>query len=210
MGLATAIVSQKGGVGKSTLARLVAREYAAHGWRVQIADGGLPQTSCVRWQARRQAAQLEPAVSVEPFRNIDEIESRKQRFDLVVLNSPPHSTAGTLRMAAVADLVVLPTGLALDDLEIGVLLACELVKEGIPKSRLAFALVRVGDSDTEIIEAVDYLRGAGYYVLAGSIPERTAYRRARDAGRSLFTETPFDSLNRRADKLAQAIMNKLH
>ena len=79
----------------------------------------------------------------------------------------------------------------------------------MPKSRLAFALVRVGDSDTEIAEAVDYLRGAGYYVLARSIPKRTAYRRASHAGRSL-TETPFDSLNQRADKLAQSIMNKLH
>lgn len=32
------IVSQKGGVGKSTLARLVAREYANAGWRAKIVD----------------------------------------------------------------------------------------------------------------------------------------------------------------------------
>jgi chromosome partitioning protein len=31
-------ISQKGGVGKSTLARLVAREYASGGWNVKIAD----------------------------------------------------------------------------------------------------------------------------------------------------------------------------
>jgi len=43
--LAVAIVSQKGGVGKITLARLIAVEYAAYGWRVQIADGDLLQTS---------------------------------------------------------------------------------------------------------------------------------------------------------------------
>lgn len=31
-------ISQKGGVGKSTLARLIAREYANSGWNVKIAD----------------------------------------------------------------------------------------------------------------------------------------------------------------------------
>ncbi|WP_193371722.1 hypothetical protein [Polymorphum gilvum] len=31
-------ISQKGGVGKSTLARLIAREYALAGWNVKIAD----------------------------------------------------------------------------------------------------------------------------------------------------------------------------
>ena len=97
-------------------------------------------------------------------------------------------------MAAAADLVVLPVDLSMD--------------EGIPKQRLAFALVRVG-SDIEIAEAVDYVREAGYFVLVGSIPERTAFRRASDAGRCL-TETPFDPLNQHADKLAQATMNKLH
>jgi len=104
MGLAIAIVSQKARIAKSTLPRLIAREYAAYGWRVQIADGDLLQTGCVR----RQAAALEPAVPIEPFRNADEIEGRKRRFDLVVMDGPPHSTAGTLHMAAAADLVVLP------------------------------------------------------------------------------------------------------
>ena len=38
MAIFLGIVSQKGGVGKSTLARLVAREYAEAGWDVKIAD----------------------------------------------------------------------------------------------------------------------------------------------------------------------------
>jgi chromosome partitioning protein len=208
MGLAIAVVSQKGGVGKSTLARLIAREYAAHDWRVQIADADLAQTTSLRWQTRRQAAGVEPAVAVEPLR-MDEIERRMEQFDLIVMDGAPHSSANTLRMANAADLVILPTGLALDDLEPAVLLAHELVKESIPKQRIAFALCRVGDNETEISEARAYLERAGYRVLAGEIPERTAYRRASDAGRSL-TETRFASLNERADALAQSIMNRLH
>jgi chromosome partitioning protein len=43
-------------------------------------------------------------------------------------------------------------------------------------------------------------------VLSGSIPEKIAHRRASDGGRSL-TETRFPSLNLRADKLAQSIID---
>jgi Mrp family chromosome partitioning ATPase len=47
------VVSQKGGVGKSTLARLIAREYAQAGWRVKIADLDIQQCTAFSWQARR-------------------------------------------------------------------------------------------------------------------------------------------------------------
>ena len=55
-------------------------------------------------------------------------------------------------------------------------------------------------------EARDYVTQAGYRVLAGSLPEKTAYRRASDEGRSR-TETRFPSLNRRSDELAQGIVD---
>jgi chromosome partitioning protein len=42
--------------------------------------------------------------------------------------------------------------------------------------------------------------------LTGSIPEKIAHRRASDEGRSL-TETRFPTLNQRADKLAQSIID---
>jgi Flp pilus assembly CpaE family ATPase len=50
MALIVGIVSQKGGVGKSTLARLVAREYALAGWSVKIADLDVSQGTSFNWQ----------------------------------------------------------------------------------------------------------------------------------------------------------------
>ena len=47
------IVSQKGGVGKSTIARLLAREYAQAGWNAKIADLDVAQGTSFNWQARR-------------------------------------------------------------------------------------------------------------------------------------------------------------
>jgi chromosome partitioning protein len=65
-----------------------------------------------------------------------------------------------------------------------------------------------GLSQTEIDEARQYLREAGYTVLKGERPEKAACRRASDEERTA-TETHFTSLNRRAEVLAQSVVNML-
>jgi chromosome partitioning protein len=206
MSLIIGCVSQKGGTGKSTLARLIAREYAAARWRVKIADLDIGQGTSFNWQSRRLQQEVKPVIAVERFGAVEEALKVAEHVDLLILDGPPHSTAGTLRIAQAADVVLLPTGLSLDDMQPSVLLAHELVKKRIPKAKVAFALCRVGESDTEISEGRQYIAEAGYKVLSGSIPEKIAYRRASDAGRAL-TETRFPSLNGRTDELAQSIVN---
>jgi chromosome partitioning protein len=200
------IASQKGGVGKSTLARLIAREYAAAKWNVKIADLDIGQGTSFNWQSRRLQHDIKPVIAVERFGTVEQALKVKPHVDLLILDGPPHSTAGTLKIAQASDLVILPTGLSLDDLQPTVLLAHELVKKGIVKGKLRFALSRVGDSWLEITEAQTYILEAGYYALTGSIPEKIAYRRASDAGRAL-TETAFPSLNQRTDRLAQSVVD---
>jgi chromosome partitioning protein len=206
MAVIIAMESQKGGVGKSTLARLVAREYANAGWAVKIADLDLSQGTSFNWQGRRLQSSIEPVIPVERFGTVERAVVASEALDLMIIDAPPNSTAGTLRIARAADLVVLPTGLALDDMQPAVLLAHELVKKGVSKSQIAFALCRVGDSHLEVAESQNYITDAGYKVLAGAIPEKIAYRRASDEGRSL-TETRFPTLNHRADRLAQSIID---
>lgn len=201
-----AMASQKGGIGKSTIARLVAREYAKARWNVKIADLDVSQGTSFNWQQRRLQAGIEPVIPVECFGTVDQAKGAARGLDLMIFDAPPNSTAATLRIARAADIVILPTGLSLDDLQPSVLLAHELVKKGVGKQKIAFALCRVGDSHLEIIEAQTYLTDAGYRVLTGSIPEKIAYRRASDRGRAL-TETPFPTLNQRAERLAQSIID---
>ena len=208
MAILIGMVSQKGGVGKSTLARLVAREYAKAGWHVKIADLDISQGTSFSWHSRRLHYQVEPVVPVERFSTVDQVLKLATKYDLIILDGPPHSTVGTLKIAQASDLVVLPTGLSLDDLEPSVLLAHEFVKKSVPKAHIIFALSRVGESDTEIGEARNYIQAAGYDVLKGSIPEKIAYRRASDGGRTV-TETRFKTLNERADEIAQSIVNLL-
>ena len=47
------LISQKGGVGKSAVARLLAVEFTKAGWSVKIADLDPAQGTSTKWKARR-------------------------------------------------------------------------------------------------------------------------------------------------------------
>jgi chromosome partitioning protein len=198
--------SQKGGVGKSTLARLIAREYSAAGWQVKIADLDISQGTSTDWKQRRERGGVKPDIAVEPFGTVAQALKVAQLYDLVIFDGPPHSMAGTLEIAKVSDAVILPTGLSLDDLKPSVLLAHELIQNHIPADHIIFALCRVGDRENEITEARTYIKQAGYRVLEGDLPERTGYRRASDQGKAA-SETTHPTLRDRAERLAQSAID---
>jgi chromosome partitioning protein len=200
------VVSQKGGVGKSTISRLVAREYAAAGWTVKIADLDISQGTSTDWKQRREQSALQPEIAVEPFRTVTQAVKVAPLYDLLVFDGPPHSMAGTLEIARTSDIVVLPTGLSLDDLKPTVLLAHELVEAGLVADKIAVGLCRVGDRENEIEEARRYIDKAGYNTLKGALPEKTAYRRASDEGRAA-SEVTFPTLKEKAERLAQSIID---
>ncbi|PZU13757.1 MAG: hypothetical protein DI591_12785 [Citromicrobium sp.] len=201
-----AFVSQKGGVGKSTLSRALAREVAAGGLSVKIADLDTQQGTSVDWHRARLAAQIEPRVSVEAFGTAGQALAASERFDLLIIDGPARTSQATLEIARAANLVVQPTGASLDDLRPGVREFHALVKAGIPNERLAFALNRIGTAAEES-DARDFLHDAGYTVLDGSLLERPAYRLAQNGGSSV-TETRFAGLNAKADKLIQSLIDK--
>lgn len=202
-----AFVSQKGGVGKSTRSRGVAREAAKAGLSVKIADLGVKQGSCVDWRRRRLAEAVEPDISVESYRTAAQAIGEAQRHDLLVIDAPARASEATLLIAKSSHLVVQPTGASLDDLLSAVKLFHELAQAGIPKTRLAFALNHVL-TDAEEAAAREYLEQGGYDVLAGSLPSKASYRDAGNRGCAI-TETTFPSLNGRADKLIQAIIDRI-
>jgi chromosome partitioning protein len=208
MAFLVAMVSQKGGVGKSTLARLLAREFAAQQWNVKICDLDISQGTSFLWRGRRLQSGIQPDVPVEQFGSVDKALKLASQYDMLIFDGAPHSTSQTREIAQASNLVVIPTGLAVDDLQPAVTLAHELVKHGVSRHKIVFALCKVGDSAPEIEDARSYLLKAGYDILPGDLPEKTAYRRASDEGRAL-TETRFPSLRGRAEELAQAIVDRI-
>lgn len=102
-----AIVSQKGGVGKSTLAVHLATEAYRKGQRVLLLDLD-PQGSAMEWANRR--GDLPPDVSgANPASITKEIErAREDGYDLVVIDTAPHADHAALQAARAADLVAIP------------------------------------------------------------------------------------------------------
>jgi chromosome partitioning protein len=202
-----AFVSQKGGVGKSSLSRALAREAAASGLSVKVADLDADQGTIVDWQRARVQRGIEPKIAVELFYTVADALKEAKRYDLYVVDSAGRATAATLEVARKVHLLVQPTGGSLDDLAPAVRVFHALVKSGISSSKLVFALNRIA-SDNEADASRAYLTDAGYEVLPGFVPERRGYRLAQNEGRAL-TETRFAGLREQADAMISALTDKV-
>lgn len=202
-----ALVSQKGGVGKSTIARALAREAAAGGLSVKVADLDTQQGTSVDWHRQRLHAGHEPVVSVEAFATAAQALAVAGSYDLLIIDGPARTSSATLEIAKASNLVVQPTGASVDDLRPAVREFHALVKAGIPAAKLAFTLNRIG-TEAEEGEARSYLQEAGYRVLDGVLVERPAYRQAQNLGHSV-TETRYPKLNARADALIQSLIDQV-
>ena len=202
------MISQKGGAGKSTLARLFARELAKDGFAVKIADLDTQQTTCADWAADRAEAGVSPEIQVQAFGNLKTALAEAERFDAYILDGRPHSSDQTVQIARAADLVVIPTGQTKDDLRPAVKLAHSLVDHGVPEKQIAFALVKTTHSAAELAAARAYLDATEYTTLDGFLPVSTAYGIAHDAGKAV-TETTHQTLNQKAERLAQSIIDRL-
>jgi len=207
MGYVVAFLSQKGGVGKSTLARALACEASKGGVSVKIADLDTQQGTVTNWHRQREANGFDRIGSVETFGKAKEALKYIDDFDMLILDGAPRASSATSDIAKVADLIVLPTGASRDDLIPTVLLAHELTKKGVPRDLLAIALVRV-TTKSEIRDAKEYIEMSGYHLLSGYLPEKPSYRQAQNDGLAV-TETRYSSINEKAKELVQSIINTL-
>jgi chromosome partitioning protein len=201
------VLSQKGGVGKSTLCQLIACEAATQGKQAKILDFDVKQMTSTDWVRARLDRDLEPAVEAEPSKNIGKALKHNRDYDLIVLDGAPGSPKRTGELVPECDLIILPTGASRADLVPTLALARRIA--GIPHEAEGpfFALCRVLTA-AEAAEARAAITAAGFTTLDGELIERPGYRQAQNFGRSA-SETAFPTLNDKARRLAQAILDRL-
>lgn len=103
-----AIVSQKGGVGKTTLAFHLAVQSAKKGRRTALIDLD-PQASAAEWGDLRTDTDRLGVVAVPHGRLGVVLEaSEKEGVRLAVIDTAPHSESAALLSARLADMVVIP------------------------------------------------------------------------------------------------------
>jgi chromosome partitioning protein len=201
------VVSQKGGVGKSTLCQLIAREAAAQGKQAKILDFDIKQLTSSDWVRERLIRDLEPAVEAEPAKDVQKALKLNRGYDVIVLDGAPGRSRRTAELVTECDVIILPVGASKADLVPTIALAKRIAQMSLEAEGPLFALSRVLTA-AEAAEARATIGAAGFKTLDGELIERPGYRQAQNFGRSA-SETAFPTLNARAKKLARAILDRL-
>lgn len=201
------LCSQKGGVGKSTIVRALSDFVAKAGQAVKVIDFDQDQESTLEWNKVRVGLEHTPGIPVVVATSIEHLKTHLNGANVIIIDTPGRASRDTLEVALISHLVVQPTKGSRDDILPGVKLFEELIANGVPRDRLAFALART-DSEGEEKGARDYLTGLNFTVLPGSLPSRAGYNAAQNAGRSVL-DTPYDSLNDKAQTLIEGLSKRL-
>ena len=177
-----ALIAQKGGVGKTTIAVNLA---VAAGLRTAIFDLD-QQESAVMWADRRKND--EPHVEFLTERRLSEALKAAEQgdFDLSIIDTPPAAGPQAYTAAQAADLVLIPCRPSLIDLD-AIRRTAQLIKSaGVP----AFVLFNAAPhSATRLLDdARAIVEDAGLTVAPIVLRERSAYRAAWPAGKTV-TET---------------------
>ena len=174
-----AIVSQKGGSGKTTLAlhRASAAAYTTHQSLVIDTD---PQATASAWGDWRGEF-LPEIVTSPPARIGMTIRSAERRgMDFIVIDTPPHADAAMREAIKAADLVLVPTRPRAFDLH-----ALDAIGDMVGYARKpAFAVLNaVPAGGTRIVaEATDRIEELGLKVCPVTFGERAAFHRSSAKG----------------------------
>lgn len=175
-----AIISQKGGAGKTTLALHLATSSALAGRNTAIIDLD-PQASAANWGDRR-TAELPVVLSAHASRLGHEIRRvGEMEGDLLIIDTAPHSDSAALEAAKAADLILVPCRPAILDIE-AISTTLDLVKTtGTP---IFVVMNAVAPQGNEAVEAADAIAGLDVQVCPVQLRQRVAFSRALISGQS--------------------------
>jgi chromosome partitioning protein len=190
-----AVIAQKGGTGKTTLALSLAVEAQRRGLAAAVIDLD-PQATATNWGDRRDA-ETPVIVSAQPARLRHVLDAaREQGAQLVLIDTPARSEQAALEAAKAACLILVPCRPAIYDLET-VATTAELV--GYAGGRpVAVILNGVPPRGGKGEQAADVIRSLTLSVCPASFGYRAAFN---DAGALGLTAAEYDPEGKAAHEI---------
>jgi len=181
------VLAQKGGTGKTTLAlHWAVAECLRYGSRVAVLDID-PQGSAAAWGRRRQAEA--PQLLQAPPDQLGEAvaATRAAGFDVLFIDTMPHVERAAADAARAADLVVIPCGASVLDIEaIGATVA---IVQGV--GRTPVIVINQGRPGSQVhAKAAQVLSGYGAPICPTAIMRRAVLADAFNDGRAVLEIEP--------------------
>lgn len=176
-----ALISQKGGVGKTTLAIGLAVAAQKDGYSAAILDLD-PQASAAFWHDTRNNET--PAVVAVPASRLKHMldAARESGCTFAVIDTPPFAKDIAFEAVQHADAVLIPTRPAVLDV-MAMVKTFEVVRHYQKPATVVLTLCP--PKGREIVDTIDTIRSLGADLAAPHIHNRIAYSRAQQTGRSV-------------------------
>ena len=148
-----ALIAQKGGVGKTTIAIHLATAFSAQNMATLLLDLD-PQASATEWKDHR-AEEFPTVLSIQPSRLTKVVEeARSIGTEILILDTAPHSESTALEAARVADLILVPCQPTIMDLRAMSKTANLLKLVGTPAYAILNSVPHQGAVATEAADAI--------------------------------------------------------
>ena len=181
-----AVISQKGGAGKTTLAVHLAAAFARGGLDTALIDLD-PQASAAKWGDRRES-ELPVVLSAHASRLANEMKRVEELGgEVLILDTAPHSDSAALEAARRANLVVVPCRPAILDIEA---VASTLSLVGTTDTPVVVVMNGAAAQGNEAAEAEEAIRGMGAEVCPVRLTSRVAFARSLVTGHTAQEHEP--------------------
>lgn len=183
-----AVVAQKGGTGKTTLALSLAVAAEAAGTPALIVDLD-PQASACKWGDRRQKDG--PAIlDAQPSRLSHALDrARKEGFRFAIVDTPARVEIAAVEASRAADLVLIPCKPSIYDLET-LQTTRDLVARSGAKRAPVVVLNAVPPQTSRNDQAVQAIRAMGLDICPAQVGQRVAFEYAAQLGQSVAEYEP--------------------